>query len=74
MSVAEWTDSPGTHYAEHAHRQDELLIVLDGGMTMTIGGQERTLGPGDRLELRAGEPHLATIGPDGATYLVGRRL
>jgi quercetin dioxygenase-like cupin family protein len=71
-SVIEWTDEPEAHYPEHAHRQDEILVMLDGSMTMEISGRTHDLGPGDRLELPAGAVHVATAGPDGATYLIGR--
>jgi quercetin dioxygenase-like cupin family protein len=73
LTVAEWTDEPSTHYPPHAHRRDEVLVVLDGSMTMVVEGIERRLGPGDRLELPAGARHTATVGPAGARYLVGRR-
>lgn len=73
MSVTEWTDDADIHYPEHAHPRDEVLVVLRGEIRMTVAGRERMLGPGDRLALAAGERHVATVGPDGATYLVGRR-
>ena len=73
MSVVEWTDDAGTDYPEHAHRRDEVIIVLAGEISMTVRGREHRLGPGDRLELGAGELHTANVGPSGATYLVGRR-
>lgn len=73
ISVTEWTDDAGAHYPSHAHPRDEVLIIMSGEIAMSIAGRERTLRAGDRLELRAGELHTATVGPDGATYLVGRR-
>lgn len=73
MSVAEWTDDAGTHYPSHSHPREEVLVVLDGEIAMKIAGRERTLRSGDRLELHADELHTATVGPAGATYLVGRR-
>lgn len=73
FEVIEWTDDAGTHYPEHAHTGDEVLVVLSGQITMTLSGAERRLGPGDRLALTAGAMHTATVGPNGATYLVAAR-
>jgi quercetin dioxygenase-like cupin family protein len=72
LSVSEWTDDAGTHYPEHSHVRDEVLVMIEGSLTMDMAGERRTLGPGDRIELPAGAVHTATVGPNGARYLVGR--
>lgn len=73
LEVIEWTDDAGTHYAEHAHTGDEVVVVLSGEITFWISGAEHRLDPGDRLALAAGAMHTATVGPNGATYLVAAR-
>lgn len=72
LTVTEWFDEAGTHYDEHVHPRDEVLAVLEGTMTMLIGGDEHALGPGDRIRLGAGEKHTATVGEQGVRYLVAK--
>jgi quercetin dioxygenase-like cupin family protein len=47
--------------------------VVRGAIRFEIGGRSHELGPGDRLMLPGGTVHAALAGPDGATYLIGRR-
>lgn len=70
--VTEWYDEPHTHYTEHAHPTDEVLVILEGSMSMTVEGTDHHLGPGDRIELPGGATHTATVGDHGARYLVAR--
>lgn len=72
LTVTEWFDEAGTHYDEHAHPRDEVLVVLEGTMTMVVDGNTRALGPGDRVRLVAGEKHTATVGTEGVRYLVAK--
>jgi mannose-6-phosphate isomerase-like protein (cupin superfamily) len=42
----------------HVHpAQDERFEVLAGRLTASVEGSERTLGPGERLEIPRGTPH-----------------
>lgn len=58
---------------EHAHEFDARLLVLEGTMTITAEGAERTYGAGDTFTMSAGCRHSERSGPDGAGYLAGRR-
>jgi quercetin dioxygenase-like cupin family protein len=58
---------------EHAHEFDARLIVLEGDMTITCGGDERTYRAGDTFAMTAGRRHVERSGADGARYLAGRR-
>jgi quercetin dioxygenase-like cupin family protein len=68
-----WSDPPGRTYEPHSHDHDESICVLRGAIVFGIAGREYALGPGDRLMLPEGTVHVATAGPDGATYLIGER-
>ena len=68
-----WSDPPGQDYPPHHHDHDESLWMVRGSMRFGIGGRDHVLGPGDRLMLPAGTVHAALAGPEGATYLIGRR-
>jgi quercetin dioxygenase-like cupin family protein len=71
LHVTEWTDPAGVSYAEHTHVHREARVVLAGEMTFVVGTREVVLREGDRIDLAAGEPHAARVGPAGATYLAG---
>jgi mannose-6-phosphate isomerase-like protein (cupin superfamily) len=49
------------------HRTEELMMVTEGELDLTIGEEKRTLGPGDVAVVPPGTEHeLFTAG--GATY------
>ena len=58
---------------EHAHEFDARLLVLEGEMTVTREGEERTYRAGDTFAMTAGCRHTERGGPEGARYLAGRR-
>jgi quercetin dioxygenase-like cupin family protein len=58
---------------EHEHPFDVLALVLEGDITLTIGGTARTYRAGEEFALQAGCRHVEDIGPRGVKYLVGRR-
>ena len=58
---------------EHSHEFDARLLVLEGEMTVTSGGEERTYRTGDTFAMAAGCRHAERSGPAGVRYLAGRR-
>jgi quercetin dioxygenase-like cupin family protein len=49
---------PGTTVARHSHEQSEqLMLIEEGQVTMTIGDETRTLGPGDVCVINRGVEH-----------------
>lgn len=58
---------------EHAHEFDARLLVLEGAMTITSEGNQRTYRTGDTFSMSAGCRHAEQCGPKGARYLAGRR-
>jgi quercetin dioxygenase-like cupin family protein len=49
---------PGTTVARHAHEHTEqLMVIIEGDVTMTIGDETRTLGPGDVAVVNRGVEH-----------------
>ncbi len=66
-------DEPGVTYGTHAHDVHSTHIVLEGSMDLTVLGQVRHLGPGERFDIPLDAPHSAVVGPAGCTYLVGEK-
>jgi quercetin dioxygenase-like cupin family protein len=64
---------PNAVNPEHTHEFDARLLVLDGTMTVTAAGTERTYSAGDTFTMSAGCRHAERSGPVGVRYLAGRR-
>ncbi|MCX7211674.1 MAG: cupin [Burkholderiales bacterium] len=58
---------------EHSHDFDVLALVLDGEATIACGPVPQTFRAGDIVEVAAGVVHTEHYGPQGYTFLVGRR-
>jgi quercetin dioxygenase-like cupin family protein len=58
---------------EHSHEFDARLLVLEGTMTITAEGQERTYRAGDTFTMAAACRHSERSGSEGTRYLAGRR-
>jgi quercetin dioxygenase-like cupin family protein len=49
---------PGTRVPRHAHKEcEQVMAIVDGGVTMTIEGETRYLGPGDVVVVSRGLQH-----------------
>ena len=51
----------------------QVLLVLEGALTIASEGGERTYLAGEVFEMPAGRRHSEIAGPDGARYIAGRR-
>ena len=71
FAAMSWSDPPGRTYPPHRHDHDESLWCVRGDITFHVAGCDYRLAPGDRLMLPRGTTHAATVGADGATYLIG---
>ncbi|HKV04939.1 MAG TPA: hypothetical protein VJO53_07520 [Candidatus Acidoferrales bacterium] len=68
-----WQDGPHAFYADHTHAGLTAHVILDGEMTLTMGGAAQTYGVGERCDVPAGAVHSARMGPRGCRYLVGEK-
>lgn len=60
-------------HAGHHHPDEEILVVKEGTMEATVGGETHRLGPGDWLFVVSGEEHgWRNAGEVPATYYVIR--
>ncbi|MFZ3214595.1 MAG: cupin domain-containing protein [Candidatus Acidiferrales bacterium] len=68
-----WQDGPHAHYSEHTHAGLTAHIILDGEMTLTMGGAARTYRAGERCDVPAGAVHSARMEASGCRYLIGEK-
>ena len=57
---------PGYTVPPHTHSHDELIMVIEGSLSMLGGGP--TLGPVDSVVLEAGHEYGFEAGADGVTF------
>lgn len=53
----------------HHHHHEQIGVLLEGELTFTIGGQQRTLRPGQMWRIPGDVEHKAIAGPKGAKAL-----
>jgi len=51
---------PRSVVAEHSHPHEQVGVVLAGRLVFTIGGETKTLGPGDIYRIPGGVKHTVT--------------
>lgn len=68
-----WQDGPQAFYPDHTHSGLTAHIILDGEMTLTMGGKSQTFRVGERCDVPAAAVHSAQMGPRGCRYLVGEK-
>jgi quercetin dioxygenase-like cupin family protein len=52
---------PGTTVQRHSHEHTEqVMVVVDGDLTMAVGDETRTLGPGEVVVVNRGREHELT--------------
>lgn len=55
LSLAEL--AAGSVVQEHSHPHEQVGLVLEGRLVFRIGGEEKTLGPGDFFRIPGGVRH-----------------
>ena len=63
----------GYAMGEHQHPFDACALITAGDFTLVVDGVSTRYGVGDVFRLPAGTPHLEAAGPQGVSYLSGRR-
>ena len=71
--IVQNTMQPGVINPEHAHDFDARLMVVAGEMTIVVGDKRSTYQIGDTFSMTHGCRHAEHAGPNGATYVAGRR-
>jgi quercetin dioxygenase-like cupin family protein len=61
--------APLTSTPAHSHIHEQTVVVLQGEVTMTIGGKPHLLRAGDSCVMPSNVPHEARSGPEGVTMI-----
>ncbi len=68
--MANWvTIEPHQVVPRHQHPHEQLGVMLEGAMELTIGDETRVLRPGDAYAIPPGLPHSAATHPEGCVVL-----
>jgi quercetin dioxygenase-like cupin family protein len=69
VCICRATYAPGKQVALHSHEHTEqVMVILDGEVTMTIAGETKTLRAGDVVVVNRGVEHALYSEP-GVTFL-----
>lgn len=60
---------PNAIVAEHHHMHEQLGVVVEGSVTLTISGETRIAEAGDAYVVPSNAIHLGIAGPNGATLV-----
>jgi hypothetical protein len=60
-----WGNGPGDTYGWHDHGFHKVLFCLSGSIVFHTRDGDVELTAGDRLDLKPGTEHAATVGPHG---------
>jgi quercetin dioxygenase-like cupin family protein len=63
----------GYAMGEHQHPFDACALITAGDITLVVEGVSRHYRVGDVFRLPAGTLHLEAAGPQGVSFLSGRR-
>jgi quercetin dioxygenase-like cupin family protein len=63
------TIEPHQVVPRHQHPHEQAGVMLEGTLELTIGGETRTLRPGDAYAIPPNLPHNAVTGEDGCVVL-----
>jgi cupin 2 domain-containing protein len=69
LIVEEILSSASAATAGYLQDEDEWVVVLAGGASMTVSGEPVELGPGDWVFLPAGVPHTVERTEQGTSWL-----
>jgi quercetin dioxygenase-like cupin family protein len=64
MTISFWEVKAGSSLPDHSHPHEQITTILEGTFTMTVGGETRTLGPGQGAVIPPHVPHSASSQTD----------
>lgn len=67
------TREPNGEAGVHEHPFEAKALILEGELNLRVAGEERAYRGGDVFYLAANQPHSERYGPNGVTFLIGRK-
>jgi len=65
-----WTAlDPGAVVPDHNHANEQLGVVIEGSIDLTVSGETRTVGAGEAYVVPPNASHSAVIGDDGVLII-----
>ncbi len=64
---------PGYAMDQHSHDFSVKGLILSGSFTITTDSGPQTYSQGQSFAMAAGCPHSEVAGPEGVSFLVGRK-
>jgi quercetin dioxygenase-like cupin family protein len=67
MAVVELSSSAGV--PEHRHENEQIGLVIQGSVTITVGEETKWLGPGGTYRISSNTPHRLIVEEGGAVVV-----
>ena len=75
FSFGVWTDPPGQVWRDFVHAADELIMVAEGELELTIDGRTLRVDPGQEVLIPAGTRHtVRNVASAFSVWFYGYRL
>jgi len=68
-TVNRYDFDPGATFPRHRHPQEQITLVVQGSLDLTVGDRSRSLAAGDYSVLPADVEHGITAGGSGASFV-----
>jgi quercetin dioxygenase-like cupin family protein len=68
-TVTSYAFAPDASFPLHSHPQEQITLVTDGSVEMTVAGERETLEAGAWSVVKGGVEHGITAGPDGGSII-----
>jgi len=70
LTVTVYRYEPGCAWEEHAHPEDQVTFIAQGGtVAFVVAGEPRPLSAGELAIIPGGVPHSASVPADGETVV-----
>jgi unsaturated pyranuronate lyase len=70
LTVTVYRYEPGCAWEEHAHPEDQVTFIAQGGtVDFVVDGEPRPMSPGDLAVIPGGVPHSASVPADGESVV-----
>ena len=69
VMVMRATLDPASVVPPHDHPHEQVSLVLEGSLEMTLDDETRQVGPGDVVTIPSNSRHGVVVGPAGATVI-----